>query len=96
MKPLKALIDALKDVCGGLKDKRIGQNCQYSMADIGLEAFSIFFMQSPSFLAHQRALKEGHGRSNCETLLGMTAIPSDTIFAPCWTVLTRQRLTDCS
>ena len=47
------------------------------MADIGLSAFSIFFMGSPSFLAHQRALAEGHGRSNCETLFGMSAIPSD-------------------
>jgi hypothetical protein len=47
------------------------------MADIGLSAFSIFFMGSPSFLAHQRALAEGHGRSNCETLFGISAIPTD-------------------
>jgi len=47
------------------------------MADIGLSAFSIFFMGSPSFLAHQRALQRGHGRSNCQTLFGMSAIPSD-------------------
>jgi len=31
----------------------------YSMADIGLSAFSLFFMQSESFLAHQRALEDG-------------------------------------
>ncbi len=47
------------------------------MADIGVAAFSVFFMQSPSFLAHQRQLAQGHGRSNCETLFAMTAIPSD-------------------
>ncbi len=47
------------------------------MTDIGLAAFSLFFMQSPSFLAHQRHLAEGQGRSNCETLFGMTAIPCD-------------------
>lgn len=49
------------------------------MADIGTAAFSVFFMQSPSFLAHQRQLAQraGHGRSNCETLFGMTKIPSD-------------------
>src|SRR5450631_4205749 len=47
------------------------------MADIGLSAFSVFFMGSPSFLGHQRALSEGHGRSNCQTLFGMTAIPTD-------------------
>jgi len=29
------------------------------MADIGMAAFSPFFMQSPSFLAHQRHLISG-------------------------------------
>jgi len=69
----------LKGVCAGLPDKRRGprDHDDYAMADIGLSAFSIFFMGSPSFLAHQRALAEGHGRSNCETLFGMSAIPSD-------------------
>ena len=49
------------------------------MADIGMAAFSVFFMQSPSFLAHQRHLQDGagHGRSNCQTLLEMTGIPCD-------------------
>ena len=47
------------------------------MADIAMAAFSVFFMQSPSFLAHQRQLQEGHGRSNCETLFDLTRIPSD-------------------
>lgn len=49
------------------------------MADIGIAAFSVFFMQSPSFLAHQRHLADwhGHGRSNCETLFAMTQIASD-------------------
>jgi hypothetical protein len=41
--------------------------------------FSVFFMQSPSFLAHQRHLADGysHGRSNYKTLFGMLQIPSD-------------------
>ena len=47
------------------------------MADIGLSAFSLFFMQSPSFLAHQRRLEEGQGQSNCRTLFGLDRIPSD-------------------
>ena len=50
---------------------------RYTMADIGLSAFSLFFMQSPSFLAHQRRLEEGQGRSNCQTLFGLDKIPSD-------------------
>jgi hypothetical protein len=40
----------------------------------GLAAFSVFFMQSPSFLAHQQGLARERGRSNCETLFAMTAI----------------------
>jgi hypothetical protein len=73
------LISELKAVCAGLPDKRKGSchDDDYAMADIGLSAFSIFFMGSPSFLAHQRALSEGHGQSNCETLFGMSVIPSD-------------------
>ena len=79
MNALASLISELKAVCAGLPDRRKGQrrDGEYSMADIGLSAFSVFFMGSPSFLAHQRALEEGQGRSNCQTLFGMTAIPSD-------------------
>src|ERR1700690_2809118 len=73
------MIGALSEVCAGLPDQRKGPRRagDYKMAAIGLAAFSIFFMGSPSFLGHQRALAEGHGRSNCETLFGMAAIASD-------------------
>ena len=47
------------------------------MADIGMAAFSVFFMQSPSFLSHQRALEAARSRSNCETLFAMDRIPTD-------------------
>jgi len=52
-------------------------NTTYGIGDIGMAAFSVFFMQSPSFLAHQRRLEEGQGRSNCQTLFGLDRIPSD-------------------
>ncbi len=77
MNALEKLLSELKEVCAGLEDKRQGLGYRYTMADIGLAAFSVFFMQSPSFLGHQRAPAEGHGRSNCQTLLGMAAVPSD-------------------
>ena len=79
MTVLEFLIAELKDVCAGLPDQRKGppRGGEYTMADIGLSAFSVFFMGSPSFLAHQRRLAEGHGRSNCHTLFSMTAIPTD-------------------
>jgi hypothetical protein len=60
-----------------LPDKRQGSNKRYTMSDIGLAAFSVFFAQSPSFLAHQRQFEQGQGRSNCQTLFGMAAIPCD-------------------
>jgi hypothetical protein len=52
-------------------------NTTYSMGDIGMAAFSVFFMQSPSFLAHQRQFEVGQGRSNCTSLFGIAKIPSD-------------------
>ena len=60
---LAELLAGLKDVCGGFPDKRKGGDAGYSMADIGLSAFSLFFMQSESFLAYQRGLEEGQKTS---------------------------------
>jgi hypothetical protein len=76
---IEELIAELGKVCAGLPDQRKAppSDGDYTMADIGLSAFSLFFMGSPSFLAHQRALARGQGRSNCQTLFGMAAIPSD-------------------
>lgn len=45
------------------------------MTDYGMAAFSVFFMQCPSWLSHQQQLATGHGRSNCETLFNMESIP---------------------
>lgn len=77
MQRLEALIGALRQCCETFPDKRHGDNTTYRMPDIALAAFSAFFMQCPSFLAHQRQLEQGHGRSNCQTLFGLQRIPSD-------------------
>jgi hypothetical protein len=74
---LERHIAALRERCSGLPDKRTGRNGRYAMADIALAAFSVFFTQSPSFLAHQRAMAEARGRSNAHTLFGMAMIPCD-------------------
>ena len=63
---LDQLLADLKAVCAAFPDKRKSEGI-YSMADIGLSAFSLFFMQSDSFLAFQRTLEEGHKTSNCQT-----------------------------
>ena len=60
-----------------LPDPRRGRNRQYAMQDVGMAALSVFLMQSPSFLAHQRALAEQRGRSNARTLFGPSRIPCD-------------------
>jgi hypothetical protein len=74
---LESLLGSLRRCCERFPDPRRGSNGTYRIADIGMAAFSVFFMQSPSFLAHQRRLEEGHGRSNCLTLFGLEKIPSD-------------------
>src|SRR6195952_6082245 len=74
---LRSLLDGVRSTCAGFPDKRRGGDVTYAMADIGLSAFSLFFMQSESFLSYQRGLEEGRKTSNCHSLFGMTAIPTD-------------------
>jgi hypothetical protein len=77
MEILESLLEGLRCVCAGFSDARRSTDVDYSMADIGLSAFSLFFMQSESFLSHQRRLEQGHGTSNCHTPFGMKKIPTD-------------------
>ena len=74
---LESLIAGFKALCATLPDRRRGENTVYDMTDICMAAFSVFFMQSPSFLALQTALQRGRGTSNCQTLFGMKRIPTD-------------------
>jgi hypothetical protein len=67
----------LRSVCTGFPDPRKGRSGNIAVADFGLSAFAMFFMQSASFLAFQRVLEKGQGRSNCQTLFGIEKIPSD-------------------
>ena len=77
MELLPSLLGQLREVCAGFPDPRKGRGGNIAMADFGLSAFSLFFMQSASFLAFQRGLEQGQGRSNCQTLFGIGKIPSD-------------------
>ena len=58
-------------------DPRRGKNTRYTLVDAGLSAFSVFFMQSPSFLEYQRSLDQRLGKNNAQTLFGVHQIPSD-------------------
>ena len=69
-------IDRVRAACVDVPDER-RRDVRHSMAEIGLSAFSLFFAQSESSLSHQRGLEEGRKTSNCRTLSGMAAIPTD-------------------
>jgi len=77
MQILPSLLVGLKAVCASFPDARKGRGGNIEIADFGLAAFSMFFLQSGSFLAYQRALAKGRGRSNGQTLFGIGRIPSD-------------------
>jgi hypothetical protein len=66
---LLSLLAGLRSVCTGFPDPRKGRSGNIAVADFGLSAFAMFFMQSASFLAFQRVLEKGQGRSNCQTLV---------------------------
>lgn len=58
-------------------DKRRGTNCSFpDMADVVLSGFSIFYLQSPSFLAHQQQMEIDHGQNNARSLFGIEKIPT--------------------
>ena len=52
-----------------LPDRRTRPNRIYEMADAVLGAFAVFFVQSPSFLAHQRDMQRTPGSEQCGELV---------------------------
>jgi hypothetical protein len=76
LKCFDQLIGRLRDCLGALPDKRTGANTQYTMENIGLSAFSVFFTQSPSFLSHQKSMEIDKGESNAQTLFGIEKVPT--------------------
>jgi hypothetical protein len=71
------LIERLRSVAAGLPDRRTGDNVQYTMDDIALSAFSVFFTQRPSFLSFQRHMEQARGRNNARSLFQVEHIPTD-------------------
>ena len=71
------LVGMIRAALCGLPDRRKGGNNQrYAMGDAGLSAFSVFFLQSPSFLDYQRRMQKERGRNNASSLFGVHQIPS--------------------
>ena len=71
-------IRILKETTKKFPDKRTGKNLQYEMSDFVMSAFSVFFMQSASFLEGQRRLYEMTGNDNLFSLFGVNKLPKDT------------------
>jgi len=71
------LLGHLRQVFAELPDRRKGQNLSYTMEDFGLSAFAVFFTQSPSFLAHQKAMQQARGKNNAQSVFHIEQIPSD-------------------
>ncbi len=71
------LMQAFHALLDRVPDHRTGQNVTYAMKDAVLGAFAVFFMQSPSFLAHQQTVQRTHGRNNAQSLFGVAQLPSD-------------------
>jgi len=70
-------VGSFRQVLSSLPDKRTGKNTRYGMEDAALSAFSVFFTQTPSFLAYQRMMAGSKGKSNAQSLFGVHRIPSD-------------------
>jgi hypothetical protein len=67
----------LQTVLESLPEHRKGKNTVYLIRDAALSAFSVFFMQSASFLAHQENMQRQTGHNNATSLFGLHTLPSD-------------------
>lgn len=75
---LQELVKHLTTIFKELPDFRKGApQTLHTMEDVALSAFSVFMMQSPSFLAWQRDMQEQKGISNAQSLFLVKNIPSD-------------------
>lgn len=71
------VVTRIREALFSLPDTRRGGNHQrYVMGDAGLSAFSVFFMQSPSFLDDQQRMQKELGCNNASSLFGVHQIPS--------------------
>lgn len=77
MLDFEGLVEQLRARVKQFPDERTGLNKTYSMEDAALSAFSVFFMQSASFLEYQKRMEGNKGRSNVQALFGSHKIPSD-------------------
>lgn len=73
----QTLISSMLENFAALPDLRKNKNKQYRVEDALMSTFSLFFMQSSSFLQYQRQMATKKGRSNAKSLFGIDQIPGD-------------------
>ncbi|MEA3499209.1 MAG: transposase [Campylobacterota bacterium] len=72
------LIDTFTSNIDNIKDtRRQREDIKYSLKDIILSAFSVFYFQSKSWLSFQTKMETSRGSSNAQTMFGIDNIPSD-------------------
>ena len=72
------LIESMSDTIDTIIDSRKQRtNLKYSLNDIVLSAFSVFYFQNKSWLSFQRSAQTSKGLSNAQTMFGIKDIPSD-------------------
>ena len=77
--PLQDFFEHSQEVWSQLPDHRKpNPNTRYAISDAVNSAFSVFFMQSQSFLAHQQTIKQKRkGKKNLQNLFQVENVPSD-------------------
>jgi hypothetical protein len=77
MSNLNKIIKDLKKKAKKFTDKRSGKHQTHTIEDIVMSAFSIFFLQSPSWLSFQRTMEDNRGKNNGKSLFDIEKIPTD-------------------
>ena len=80
---MERILKHVKNCVSQFSDKRTGKNKQYRMEEIGMAAYSVFHMQSSSFLEHQQKMEKKIGSHNGESLFGFQKIPTDNHIRTC-------------
>jgi hypothetical protein len=71
-------LDFLQEAIEKIKDPRSESNAtKFKVSDAMLSAFSMFFMQSQSFLEYQRQMESRSGKNNVQSIFGVEKIPCD-------------------
>ena len=71
------MVKTFHQVLNTFPDTRTGTNTSVEIRDAALGAFSLFFMQNPSFLDYQKSMQKTKGKNNAQSLFGIYKILSD-------------------